>query len=300
MADEDRAYLQWIREQPCAACLGPPPCEPHHHTHGPTQSEWVLGSRPKAERGARGMSQKAHDHYTIALHGRCHRQFHDGKGRFKDWTREQKRAWQDSAVAIHRACYLAKDEPPAPRAAAPRRSAKGSLFPTEALSLRQPWAHFMLELPEPWRKRIENRTWGPTKFRGPFWFHASVGMTKVEYFDAIAFATGIVGVPREVLPEFDAVKRGGIVGRGSIVGHIRPGGGPVHIDPLERSLDIFEGIDPSIQRVERGLNRKWHMDGQFGYVVADAATVQFVPCAGMLGFWRVPDDVLEQLRRQAA
>lgn len=62
----------------------------------------------------------------------------------------------------------------------------------------------------------------------------------------------------------------------------------------------IDGPNPQAERIEALLNRAWHMEGQFGYVVPDAEPVHFVPCPGMLGFWKVPAEVLEELRRQAA
>lgn len=156
-------------------------------------------------------------------------------------------------------------------------------LPDRALSLRQPWAHFMLRLPPEHIKRIENRTWGPSSFRGQFWFHASAGMTKREFYEACEFAVN-VGVPRSLLPGFEEVDRGGIVGRGSLVGYIAPDG------------VLMEQLGA---RASEHFNTHWHMPGQFGYLVSAATPVPLVKCAGMLGFWRVPASILDQLRSAA-
>jgi len=140
-----------------------------------------------------------------------------------------------------------------------------------ALSLRQPWAYFMLELPPPFRKDIENRKWCPEK-RGEIWVHASKGLTKSEFYEACEFALN-AGVPRELLPSFDALPRGGIVGRWTITDVMRPGG-LARIGTHARQGD------------------RWHMPEQFGIIVDHARAVPFVPCSGALGFWRVPADVL--------
>lgn len=50
----------------------------------------------------------------------------------------------------------------------------------KALSIKQPWAWAICNLPEAFRKDYENRTWN-TKFRGEFLVHASKG------FDAIGY-----------------------------------------------------------------------------------------------------------------
>lgn len=141
-----------------------------------------------------------------------------------------------------------------------------SELPKMALSLKQPWAHFMLDLPSEFRKCIENREWN-TSFRGPLWVHASKGMTKLEFYEACEFALG-AGVPRELLPSFDGLKRGGIVGRWTIVDVMRP-------DGLTTSR-----VYPSNQAAFRPHARKgdrWHMAGQHGIIVENARAVPFVP-----------------------
>lgn len=143
-----------------------------------------------------------------------------------------------------------------------------------AISLTQPWAYFMTQLPPEHLKRIENRGWN-TKVRGSVWVHASKKMTADDYHRACAFARS-AGVPISLLPPVAALQRGGIVGLFSIVDVIRPGGvydtGTAH--PLGRD--------------------RWYM-GEYGFVVKDAEPVPFTPCAGALGFWRVPPGVLQAL-----
>jgi hypothetical protein len=150
-------------------------------------------------------------------------------------------------------------------------------LPQMALSLRQPWCVFMLSLPPEHLKRIENRDWGTT-FRGDLWVHASKSLTKREFYEACEFALR-AGVPREQLPSFDGLPRGGIVGRWRVVDLILPGGK---------------------RRAGRELvphpfgHDRWYM-GEFGMVVEDPRAVPFVECKGALGFWRVPADVLAKL-----
>src|SRR5688572_4676832 len=55
----------------------------------------------------------------------------------------------------------------------------------KALSLRQPWAWAVVH----GGKRVENRGW-TTDYRGPLLIHASTGMTRGEYEDAVAFMLG--------------------------------------------------------------------------------------------------------------
>jgi hypothetical protein len=128
----------------------------------------------------------------------------------------------------------------------------------KALSLRQPWAWAVLN-----GKSIENRKWN-TKFRGEFLIHAAKGMTRDEYEDAELFcrSRGLW------LPEFRSFKRGGIVGIATLVDVIKPK--PVH-----------DG---------------WQMAGQFGFVLVDVRPLVFVAHPGSLGFFSVPDELVQRLK----
>ncbi len=143
-----------------------------------------------------------------------------------------------------------------------------------ALSFRQPWLYFMLSLPPPYRKDIENRktAW---QHRGPLWFHSST-LTEEDFREATKLAKR-VGVPGELIPPFESplYQVGGIIGRGSFTGDlIHPS--PFLAHPLKKN--------------------KWWMKDRYGYQVTDAEPVPFVACKGQLGLWHVPADVLEQLR----
>lgn len=92
MANEDPAYLMWLREQDCAWCRIPPwfaTVQAHHHT------------------GKRSHGKRAHDHDAFPLCVNCHDSFHSGKAQFKDWTRAQRRAWQDEQVTRYRVAWAA-------------------------------------------------------------------------------------------------------------------------------------------------------------------------------------------------
>ena len=98
----------------------------------------------------------------------------------------------------------------------------------KALSIRQPWAWFILaDGPEPLPKPYENRDWSDAYARAQmalcppgseFLIHASAGMTKQEFKEAVEFAMSI-GVTR--VPQFEEVKRGGIVGMARHEGLVR-------------------------------------------------------------------------------
>lgn len=145
----------------------------------------------------------------------------------------------------------------------------------KALSLRQPWADLVLCH----GKRVENRCWN-TKFRGEFLIDAAKGMTRLEYEEACAFANDVLfpeSSPRDIRGaiDFANVKRGGIVGIARLVGVVEPTG--------LADVDV-----PG-----------WHMGDQFGFVLEDVKPLPFVPCAGSLGFFRVPVEVTERLRAVA-
>lgn len=134
----------------------------------------------------------------------------------------------------------------------------------KALSIRQPWAWAILYA----GKDIENRDWQPRnpglRFRGEFLIHASAGMTRREYEEFLHFAH-VIGAECPfpsglTLPAFDALPRGGIVGKARIVGVV----------------DRYES--------------PWFF-GTKGLVLADAQPLPFTPLKGALGFFDVPDNI---------
>ena len=136
--------------------------------------------------------------------------------------------------------------------------ASSPLAKLPCLSIRQPWAQMILR----YGKDIENRSWR-TRFRGQFLIHASKGMTKEEWCDAVAFKNRIgatpVGEKIGVDPvTIKTVKRGGIVG----VAHI--------VDCVSESKS------------------PWFV-GEWGFVLADVQPLDFLPCKGSLGFFYLPN-----------
>lgn len=137
-------------------------------------------------------------------------------------------------------------------------------LPAKAISIRQPWAHLILTE----GKDIENRTWG-TRYRGPVLIHAAKGMTNDEWRDAMDFVDAAFPLERaEALRRRARVhndaRRGGIVGM----------------------ADIIDCVSASPSR--------WFF-GPYGFVLANARPLPFVPCRGALGFFDVPADVLDAL-----
>ncbi|MFM0405251.1 ASCH domain-containing protein [Paraburkholderia dipogonis] len=125
----------------------------------------------------------------------------------------------------------------------------------KALSIRQPYAWLIVN----GFKDIENRDW-PTKFRGRVLIHAGITYPKRNYADdAVAYGRhyGITYPAREEMI-------GGIVGVATIT------------DCVSAS------------------ESKW-FHGKYGFVLADAKPLPFMPCKGQLSFFDVPNDVAEAL-----
>lgn len=60
---------------------------------------------PKALPGKRGKSQRASDWYGLGLCFACHGEFHDLKGKFRDFTNETARVWMDERIAENQRAY---------------------------------------------------------------------------------------------------------------------------------------------------------------------------------------------------
>lgn len=138
------------------------------------------------------------------------------------------------------------------------------------LSMLQPWNWAVLH----GGKLIENRKW-KTFFRGPILLHASKGCTKAYVDEATIWMREHIGVGVcASLALAGPLPRGGIVGRARIVDVIPKGGlPPTFLAPRHPGLDL-----------------RWHMPDQYGFVLADVEPLPFVPWPGSLGLFTVPDD----------
>lgn len=132
-----------------------------------------------------------------------------------------------------------------------------------ALSIRQPWAHFIVHGVSvggepPILKDIENREWR-TPYRGRCLIHASKGGTKRD------FAAAVAGVEEHfrigVALGFDDVQRGGVIG----------------------DVEIFGCVDSS--------DSPWFM-GPFGFLLRDPRPREFVAMPGRLSFFNVSEQQL--------
>ena len=130
-----------------------------------------------------------------------------------------------------------------------------------ALSVRQPWAWFILHA----GKRHENRCW-PKRYRalqmgrleragGVVMLHASSGCGKGEYERACAFAAAC-GIME--FPAYDKMRRGGLVG-------------------IMRIAVFVESSDSP-----------WYMGHGALVIEDDPRSIEFIPLKGELGFFDVP------------
>ena len=129
-------------------------------------------------------------------------------------------------------------------------------LPDIALSIRQPWAWAIIHA----GKNIENRTWS-TSFRGPVAIHAAKGMTgdEVTIFSEFLGDLRLEGAVSASVkgPHYGSLPRGGIIGVAEITGCVNRSGSPWFVGP-------------------------------WGFVIANARPVDFIPFKGALGFfdWR--------------
>lgn len=119
-----------------------------------------------------------------------------------------------------------------------------------------------LSVRQPWAwlivngfKDVENRTWR-TNFRGQFLIHAGLKLDVGGY----VYAMGSKKL-RQVLPSKDAFLRGGIVGTATLVNCVAESDSP------------------------------WFF-GPYGFVLAGAHRVEFVPVRGQLRFFDVDDGLV--------
>lgn len=142
---------------------------------------------------------------------------------------------------------------PAPLAPLPDLAALRAAFPGlpgQALSIRQPWASFIVHGLKP----VENRSW-PTRYRGPVLIHA--GTRPADRFEGEEeFWQEVLGQPFPEDMPAALFPMGGIVGVADIVDCV-----VAHPSP-------------------------WFF-GPMGFVLANPRPLPFTPCRGALGFFRV-------------
>jgi len=132
----------------------------------------------------------------------------------------------------------------------------------------QPWFYLLVH----GGKWIENRPW-QSDYRGLVLLTASTGSSigslarQREYHAGVSMQFDNLRAP-PLLPPFEQIPRGGIIGAAQIV------------DILPRHFDA--------DRVEQqypGREGGWKFDGQFGFVLEDRIVLPFTPCKGALNLW---------------
>ncbi len=138
----------------------------------------------------------------------------------------------------------------------------------KALSIRQPWAWYILHA----GKDVENRgtRWN---YRGPVLLHVGASLTKDEYraWRAAGESMRSDPEPRAKVPEYSELQRGGFVGIVRITGCVQHD--IYSRDPAKNTTGWRMGSD------EHGPT--------YGYDLADAQALPFVPAKGALGLYEV-------------
>lgn len=145
------------------------------------------------------------------------------------------------------------------------------------LSGKQPWWWAILSKDLPSPKRVENRRRLIADYRGEILLHASTGASRRYVGAAMDWMVGTGLAKHEDWPGLHNVQRGGIIGRAVIKDVIRPG------DEEHRARLAAAGVD-----------MRWWMPDQFGFVLEDVRPVPFFPCRGMLGLWSIEDPKLDE------
>lgn len=149
-------------------------------------------------------------------------------------------------------------------------------FKVKAISIQQPWAWLIIRpdvlsveerdelILRALIKDIENRSWSTT-YRGPLAVHASQNYPKrkhIQHADIIYRQFGIV------LPRHEEMALGGIVGVVQVLGCTRQSTSP------------------------------WFL-GPWGFQLAKPRPTEFVPMAGKLSLFEVPDETVRTLEMHA-
>lgn len=276
----DRLYLAWVARLPCVACMV------HGRITWGVQVAHVRAASPEHGKRYTGKGEKPSDMWTLPL---C-QPHHTGDIRRVDLTQhdmDELEFWEAHGISDPfqlcldlRSAYLGPVTPPGygiaiitKAAAAGRRILEGSpmtdeekaraiyaagqadgTIPTKALSIQQPWAWLIVN----GYKDIENRDWLK---RYPSRILVHTGQ-KFDLDADRALRAGRHPVGRGIVldPAIQAaycaahVPTGGLVGMVDIIG------------------------------VQEEHDSQWFV-GEYGYILANAKTLPFLPWKGVLGFF---------------
>lgn len=134
------------------------------------------------------------------------------------------------------------------------------------LTLKQPYAYFMCDLPPECRKDVENRVRTVTSEMGPLLIHTSATKDSPAdrlYFDTACEQAERRGVPRELLPRYEDLERGVLYGCLRLTG-ILP------------KASLMDGV------------HRWKFPGQVGYMCSGAMRLPARPLRGQQTIFYVP------------
>jgi hypothetical protein len=163
-----------------------------------------------------------------------------------------------------------------------------------ALTVRNPWAWALLH-----GKPVENRSWEIT-YRGPLWLHAGARsrwdrdgeashLVQVEWRRYLH--DSVPGWPG--LPESDVVlgRRTTLMPFGAVTALL-------NVTGCHHSDECMFPTSQELPGVRSGCS-SWAARGQWHIETDLLATLpEPVPCRGMLGLWRLPEDVEKAVRAQ--
>lgn len=149
----------------------------------------------------------------------------------------------------------------------------------KALSVLQPWTWLLATGYKP----VENRG-RQTTFRGEFLLHASRNFDQRALNTMLAGKHPVTGGPltpslyKAFATDWERrqVRTGGIVGTATLV------------DCIDIKDQLWRGVYDS----------PWFV-GPFGYIIEKPLPLPHVPCQGMLGFFEVPEAVMQQVKALA-
>ena len=172
-------------------------------------------------------------------------------------------------------------------------------LPTKALSVHAPWAWALMF----GGKDVENRSMNFTKkFRGDVWIHASKGPTSHREFRHTAekmLETLWVSMGWICFEDYDVRTDAMELVKRTMQGrHFK-------FPPRMENLKAIRGLIIGRVRVESVLlpsdppDSSWYIPGNMAMMVSNPRPLAVpVPAKGALGYWNVPDDVLEKLEGQ--
>lgn len=152
-------------------------------------------------------------------------------------------------------------------------------------------------------KRIENRTRNLGEYRGPLLLHSSSKMTSEDWWSAYEFVrerlgqTAADGIPKptgKMQEGHPDLPMGVIFAQTTVIGQFnsRIGRGPYGPSLFSCFGDKDVVLDREIEDLVEQKQR-WYM-GSYAYVFAAVVRTPLVCCAGALGFWRVPQAIIER------